>query len=318
MPGYSKNTVRSADGTAIGYRQYGSGPGLVLVHGGMRAAQHLSELAAALADQFRVFVPDRRGRGSSPAYGTGSGLRQEVEDLQALIAATGTRFVFGHSSGALIALRTALVTPAVERTALYEPPLSVRGSSPSAWVSRFHREIAAGKNAAAAVTALKGARLDPVLTRLPRWLLVPVTAAGMRDRHAAADDVPAADLVPTMRFDVQIAREMADTTAEYAGLRARVLLLGGTRSPDYLGTTLRELAAVIPGSQLVTLPGLSHMAPLNSGKPETVAGALRDFFMGGLARQHSDLRGWPQQIVADNKFRLGSDGSGVDDVAEVA
>jgi pimeloyl-ACP methyl ester carboxylesterase len=99
-----------------------------------------------------------------------------------------------------------------------------------------------------------------------------------RGRHTAADDVSAADLVPTMRFDVQIAREMADTTAEYAALQARVLLLGGTRSPDYLGTALRELAAVIPGSQIVTLRGLGHTGPQNGGKPEIVARALRDFF----------------------------------------
>lgn len=277
VPGYLKNAARSADGTAIGYRQYGSGPGLILVHGGMQAAQHLSALATALADQFLVLVPDRRGRGSSQPDGTGFGLRHEVEDLQALITETGARFLFGHSSGALIALRTALVTPAVERVALYEPPLSVRGSSPSAWVPRFHREIAAGKNAAAAVTALKGARLDPVLTRLPRWLLTPVAAAGMRDRHMAADDVPAAELVPTMRFDVQIAREMADTMAEYAALQARVLLMGGTRSPDYLGTALRELAAVIPHGQVIALPGLGHSGPQNNGRPAVVARLLRDF-----------------------------------------
>jgi pimeloyl-ACP methyl ester carboxylesterase len=278
MPGYLKNVARSADGTTIGYRQYGSGPGLILVHGGMQAAQHLSALAVGLADQFRVFVPDRRGRGSSGPHGAEFGLRREVEDLQAIIAATGARFLFGHSSGALIALRTALVTPGLERVALYEPPLSVRGSTPAAWVPRFHQEIAAGKNAAAAVTALKGARLHPVFTRLPRWLLTPVAAIGMRDRNPAADDVPVADLVPTMRFDVQIAREMADTTAEYAALHARVLLMGGTRSPGYLGTALRELAAVIPRGQVVTLAGLGHAGPQNDGKPAVVARVLRDFF----------------------------------------
>jgi len=278
MPGYLKNVTRSADGTTIGYRQYGTGLGLILVHGGMQAAQHLSALAAALADQFSVLVPDRRGRGTSRPRGTEFGLRHEVEDLQALIAATGARFLFGHSSGALIALRTALVTPAVERIALYEPPLSVRGSTPTAWVPRFHQEIAAGKNAAAAVTALKGARLDPVLTRLPRWLLTPVAAIGMRDRNAAADDVPVAELVPTMRFDVQIAREMADTTTEYVALQGRVLLMGGTRSPDYMGTALRELAAVIPRGQVVTLSGLGHAGPQNEGRPEVVARVLRVFF----------------------------------------
>jgi len=278
MPGYLKNVVRSADGTTIGYRQYGSGLGLILVHGGMQAAQHLSALAAALADQFLVLVPDRRGRGISRPRGSEFGLGHEVGDLQALIDATGARFVFGHSSGALIVLRTALVTPGLERVALYEPPLSVCGSTPTAWVPRFHEEIAPGKNAAAAVTALKGARLDPVLARLPRRLLTPVAAAGMRDRHAAGGDVPAADLVPTMRFDVQIAREMADTAAEYAAVQGRVLLMGGTRSPDYLGTALRELAAVIPRGRVVTLSGLGHAGPQNQGRPEAVARVLRDFF----------------------------------------
>ena len=81
-----------------------------------------------------------------------------------------------------------------------------------------------------------------------------------------------------MRFDVQIAREMADTTAEYSALRARVLLMAGTRSPDYLGTAVRELAAVIPRCQVVTLPGLGHSGPQNDGRPQAVARALRDFF----------------------------------------
>lgn len=278
MPGYRTNVACSADGTMIGYRQYGNGPGLILVHGGMQAAQHLSQLATALADEFQVLVPDRRGRGTSGPHGTEFSLQREVEDLQALIAATGARYLFGHSSGALISLRAALVTPVVERAALYEPPLPVRGSTPTAWVPRFNREIAAGKHAAAAVTALKGARLDPVLTRLPRWLLTPVAAAGLRDRNLPAGDVPAGDLIPTMRFDVQIAREMADTAPEYAALRARVLLAGGTRSPHYLGAALRELAAVIPHRQVVTLPGLGHSGPENNGRPQAVARALRDFF----------------------------------------
>jgi len=30
---FSSDQVTSADGTAIGYRQIGSGPGLILVHG---------------------------------------------------------------------------------------------------------------------------------------------------------------------------------------------------------------------------------------------------------------------------------------------
>ena len=62
---FSAGEVVSADGTHIGYRQTGSGPGLVVLHGGMRAAQHYLVLAEALADGYTVYIQDRRGRGLS-------------------------------------------------------------------------------------------------------------------------------------------------------------------------------------------------------------------------------------------------------------
>lgn len=58
---YRKGSVVSADGTVIGYRQVGSGPGVILLHGSMLAAQDFMKLATALADDFTVTVPDRRG-----------------------------------------------------------------------------------------------------------------------------------------------------------------------------------------------------------------------------------------------------------------
>jgi Tetracyclin repressor-like, C-terminal domain len=57
----------------------------------------------------------------------------------------------------------------------------------------------------------------------------------------------------------------------------RVLLLGGTKSPDYLSVALSELAAVLPHAQRVTLPGLTHEGPEDDGRPLVVAQALRDF-----------------------------------------
>jgi pimeloyl-ACP methyl ester carboxylesterase len=278
VDGPGTGLVRSADGTAIGYREYGSGPGLILVHGGMKAAQHLTQLARALGEDFRVYVPDRRGRGMSGPYGSGSVLLREVEDLQALIGATGARFVFGHSSGALITLRTALSTAAVDRIALYEPPLSINDSVPMSWVSRFDREMAAGRQVAATITALKGVEVDPVLVRLPRFVLTPVMRVGMRLETRRPGKVGIADLVPTQHFDMQIVQEMADSASEYARLPTRVLLIGGTKSPAYLGTALDELAKVLPESRRVTLQGCTHEGPENGGSPVVVARALRDFF----------------------------------------
>jgi pimeloyl-ACP methyl ester carboxylesterase len=275
---YSKATVRSADGTVIGYREYGEGPGLILLHGGMKAAQHFGRLAELLAADFRVCVPDRRGRGLSGPHGPDFDVRREVEDLQALVAATGARFVFGLSSGALITLRTALSTPQIERIALYEPPLSIDGSAPIGWLPRYEREIDAGRTAAALVTAMRGLGTEPVFSRVPRFVLMPVLTLGLRAQPQRPDEATIADLVPTHRYDLRIVQEMAETLPDYAGLAAQVLLLGGTKSPAFLETALAGLASVLPHVRRLTLPGLTHEGPEDDGRPLVVAPVLRDFF----------------------------------------
>src|SRR6266480_3974142 len=78
---YTTDAVTSADGTRIGYRQLGQGPGLVLVHGAMQSAQSFMKLATALADTFTVYVPDRRGRGLSGPHGDHYGITTECADL---------------------------------------------------------------------------------------------------------------------------------------------------------------------------------------------------------------------------------------------
>ncbi|MEV6859754.1 alpha/beta hydrolase [Streptosporangium subroseum] len=277
MPEYSKGQVRSADGTTIGYRQRGRGPGLILMHGGMLASQHFTKLTDALCTDFRVYVPDRRGRGLSGPHGDDFGVQREVEDLQALVTATGASRVFGLSSGALITLRTALVTPALDRIALYEPPLSIDGSVPTDWLRRFDHEIAAGKRGSALVTALKGLGTEPVLGRIPRFVLAPLTTIGLRvQRDLPEDDVPVAELIATEHFDMRVIRDMADTVEEYATVQAHVLLLGGTKSPAYFDVALKKLATVLPHAQSVTLPGLGHSGPDDDAP--VVAQALRGFF----------------------------------------
>src|SRR3982751_3826500 len=103
---YTTHTATSADGTTIGYRQLGNGPGLILVHGGMMGSQNLMKLGQALANAFTVYVPDRRGRGLSGPAGDYS-LAKESQDMRAVIKATGATNVFGLSSGAIVTLQTA-------------------------------------------------------------------------------------------------------------------------------------------------------------------------------------------------------------------
>lgn len=279
MTGYRTGSVSSADGTVVGYRLLGSGPAVLLVHGGMQAAQHLMKLADALSAEFTVYVPDRRGRGLSGPPGDDYSVMREVEDLQALVAATGAARIFGLSSGALVTLRTALATSGLDAIALYEPPLSVDGSVPMGWVPRFDREVARGRLAAALVTALKGMMVEPVLGRVPRFVLVPLMAIGARlQGNGSGDDVPIPALIPTQRFDMRLVEEMAGTAQDYASLGPRVLLLGGAKSPTFLTVALDELSVVLPRVQRTTFSGLGHSGPDDDGDPRRVAEALRTFF----------------------------------------
>lgn len=279
MTEYRTGSVSSADGTVIGYRRLGSGPAVLLVHGGMQASHHLMKLAAALSTGFTVYVPDRRGRGLSGPHGDAYGVTREVEDLRALVAATGASRVFGLSSGALVTLRTALATADLAAIALYEPPLSLNGSVPTSWVPRFDREVDCGRLASALVTALKGLAVEPVLGRIPRFALVPLMAIGARlQGDGSGDDVPIPALIPTLRFDLRLVEELADTARDYAALGSRVLLLGGTKSPGYLGVALDELSVVLPHAQRITFPGLGHSGPDDDGDPRRIAEALSTFF----------------------------------------
>ncbi|MDN3354399.1 alpha/beta hydrolase [Actinomadura sp. DC4] len=276
---YGKGETRSADGTVIGYRIYGDGPGLILLHGGMLAAQNFANLAGLMAAGHTVYVPDRRGRGLSGGHGDDFDVTREVEDVQALVAATGASKIFGLSSGALVTLRTALTTPALDRIALYEPPLLADDSELRGWQPRYEREVAAGRLAAALVTVLKGLRAEPMFNRIPRFLLVPLLTIGMRlQRPPSGDDVPIRDLIPTERYDLRIVGEMAGTAEDYRALRAEVLLLGGSKSPAYLTTAVERLATVLPHARRLTLTGLGHSGPENDGDPAAVARALHGFF----------------------------------------
>jgi pimeloyl-ACP methyl ester carboxylesterase len=276
---YVTDSVVSPDGTTIGYRQLGSGEGVILVHGGFKSSQDFMKLAVSLSDTFTVYVVDRRGRGLSGPYGDSFSAEREVEDMQALVAKTGARNIFGLSVGALVVLKAARTTPTLQRIALYEPPFSIDGSALTSWFDRYAQELARGEPAAAVVTAMKGMQVVPMFVTLPRFLLVPMLSLVMRAQgEGDAEDIPIRALAPTLRYDIQIVREMSDTLDDYVKPPARVLLLGGTKSPAYLRVALGALERTLSHVERVALPGLGHDGPEDDGKPELVARELRRFF----------------------------------------
>lgn len=286
---YLIGSVRSHDGTSIGYRQYGHGPGLVLVEGGMQIAHNFAQLAEALADTFTVYVPDRRGRGLSPYDNNKEyGIEEDVEDLDAVLTKTGTHLVFGLSTGGLIVLKAALTLSAIRKIAIYEPGLSVNGSTPLNWAPRFERERMQGKVAAALVTGMLGPQMGPpIMKYIPRPLLVAFTKrlVAQEEKNRAGEYASMSALLPTLHHDIRLLQTMSGTLEQFRMMQHDTLLLSGSKSPAFQRFSVAALEKVLPHVKHVELPGLSHGSVWNYdkqrnpiGRPEMVAQELRRFF----------------------------------------
>ncbi len=282
-------SVTSADGTPIGYLRAGRGPAVVVLHGSNQSARSHLQLARALADEFTVYLPDRRGRGLSGPHRPDHSMRTEVEDLQAVVAHCGAQKVFGVSVSALIALQAARTAPAIGQVAVYEPALLMDTSGTyTSWVRRFDQEMARGRVADALITSIRGLDLAPPAFRYPpRRLLVAVTNAAMKkeDAHAVPGAVTMRQLAPTLRYEPLLLAEMAGTIGAFADVPAEVLLMGGDmKHPAFIRPAFDALARALPHVRCAVFPGLDHggcadVGPANpGGKPETVGPAVRSFF----------------------------------------
>ncbi len=272
----------SKDGTTIGYRQVGQGPCLLILHGSMSTGYNHIQLAESLADDFTVYLPDRRGRGLSGPYGDDHTIRRDIQDLDALLSKTGARDVFGVSIGAIICLQAALDLPAIRRVAIYEPPLLIK--DPAGLLKRFDAEMARGNTAAALVTAMRGTQMGPgIFNLLPRWLLELMTRqmiSGM-EKSGTGNYESFGALAPTLHYESQVYVDMEGKLDTFKTIGNEVLLLGGIRSASHFKAGLDVLATILPKATRVELPAVGHSASWNTdvgGKPKVVAAELRSFF----------------------------------------
>jgi pimeloyl-ACP methyl ester carboxylesterase len=118
-------TITSRDGTPLATRCSGNGSPIVLVHGALANLDAFAPIEERLAERHSVWTYSRRGRAGS-GDAAGYALEREVEDVLAVLAATGDRaHLFGHSSGAYYALLAGAHTESLRSLLLYEPPLCI-------------------------------------------------------------------------------------------------------------------------------------------------------------------------------------------------
>lgn len=98
----SSNTLRTADGTLIHYKDWGSGPPVVFSHGWPLQGDAWEDQMMFLASHgYRVIAHDRRGHGLSSQPWQGNDMDTYADDLATLLDALDIKgaTLVGHSTG---------------------------------------------------------------------------------------------------------------------------------------------------------------------------------------------------------------------------
>jgi pimeloyl-ACP methyl ester carboxylesterase len=258
-------TLKSADGTVIAYDRAGQGPPLVVTLGAFCDRKTFVP-TADLTARFTVYRYDRRGRGDSGDTAPYSPDR-EVADLAAVIEAAGSgAFVYGHSSGAALALRAAWSGVPMAALVAYEAPFIIPGT----------REVPADPSATITAMVEAGRRGDAVRFWMTDVVLLPAQVVAGMERAPFWAGLEA--LTHTLPYDLALTAYQGVPAAGLAGITVPVLVLGGGNSPEWFHQSVQATAAAIPGARLVWLEGQDHGAP-----PEVLTPVLTEFFLGSLA-----------------------------------
>jgi pimeloyl-ACP methyl ester carboxylesterase len=254
--------VSSQDGTMIAYERSGAGPAVILVDGALAYRDHRGSrpLASELSTHFTVVTYDRRGRGESTDT-LPYAVEREIEDIEALINLVGAPvFLYGFSSGAVLALRAAAALRAtVAKLVVLEPPLNPDSPSGKEEFRRFaehmDRLLAADRRSDAVEFFLQDMVSPDVLQAIkesPEWSLMERVA-------------------PTLAYDNAVMGD-GSVPPEAAHVLAPTLVLVGGQSADFKHAAADALVATIPRSERRTLNGYSTLVP-----PDVLAPVLRPF-----------------------------------------
>jgi pimeloyl-ACP methyl ester carboxylesterase len=239
--------VPSADGTVITFDRYGDGPPVLMTVGAFNTRSQTEQLARALAPRFTTLNYDRRGRGDSGDTAPYS-VEREIDDIAALIAtAGGSAAVFGHSSGATLALKAAASGLPITRLVLYEPPFNTQENDPA---------LPAGFAGELAELVSAGRRGDAVELYQTKAVGIPQEVVAQM-RHAPFR--PGMEAVAhTLAYDAAIVGDRSLPAGLLATVTVPALVITGEQSPPFLRHAAQAAAQTLPNGRLAVLRGQTH------------------------------------------------------------
>jgi magnesium chelatase accessory protein len=252
----------------------GSGPAVLLVHGTGAASHSWRDVAPLLAERFTVVVPDLPGHGfsSTPAR-SGFSMPGMAQALQALLAALGIEPVLavGHSAGAAILARASLdgrlnLRGLVSLNGVMLPlhGLHFQIFSPMAklfagngFVPRLFAWRAQDRGSVERLVGSTGSKLDARgIDLYAKLVRDPGHVGGALEMMANWDLRP-------LQHDLH-------------RLQPRLLLVVGKDDRTVAPAEAQRVARIVHGAQLVTLPGLGHLA--HEERPDLLADEVARFF----------------------------------------
>jgi pimeloyl-[acyl-carrier protein] methyl ester esterase len=247
----------------IGYRDRGAGAPLVILHGGWGTLIYPFDRQIAALTGHRIIAPDRTGYGESETLDVQpvDFHQRAVEETIAVLDALGLERVslWGHSDGAVIALRLALTRPDRVNRIVAEASHYFRRKPASR--EFFHTMRDRPDDLGTRVTSIlereHGARWRALIsTNGSAWLHLADSAA---DSHADLYDGRLGDL------------------------RAPLLLVHGSADPRTEPGELDRLRACLPHAQLALLSGAGHSPHSERATADAVTDLVRRFLGDGSA-----------------------------------
>ena len=225
-------------------------PTVVLVHGSLDRGATFARSVRRLAD-LHVVTYDRRGYHHSRPMGVARTLGEHVSDLVSVVG-DGPAVVVGHSYGGDVAIGAAIEAPgAIRAVGAYEPPLPWLDW----WPRRSASNIANEDPAAFAESFFRRVAGDAGWDRLTEQ----TRAARQADGPALVAEL--ADLRrPGPPFDL-------------AALGVPLVLGRGGASVWHHRRAIDALVELVPGSEVIEIPGSAHGAPLSH--PDAFAAFVR-------------------------------------------
>jgi pimeloyl-ACP methyl ester carboxylesterase len=245
----------SADGCPVSAYDEGDGQAAVIIVGGAgdNGRGH-ARLAAKLTSTNRVLRLIRRQYRTDLAAWRPVNVTDEVADVVAL-ARTADRpcYLFGHSSGGVIALEAALIAPeSFAALAVFEPPVELGETPlPPAATHAARQAIDAGRPG----RAIEIFARDLVKVPRPAARLARLLALSPRFRN---------ELIPGMVSDQEALDRLGGRLAAYGTIRQHVLLVTGAKSPEHLRRGTEQLHSVLPFSDIFRMDSAGHAGPITS------------------------------------------------------